>query len=154
MNKKKQDTLRVSCFFGCRIGIRTPTNRVRVCRATVTQFGIVSRTDDSISRITGIVNPFFEKNQKNLSPLQKRIFVVKFSHTNGRIGAGISLGSLSFGEDASYVFTQFCRWFSHRTGHSSAVFRGGVGPVADFLSLEVDYAAGQISRGDRCRFPK
>ena len=24
--------------FGCGIGIRTPTNRVRVCRATVTQF--------------------------------------------------------------------------------------------------------------------
>ncbi len=25
-------------FYGCGIGIRTPTNRVRVCRATVTQF--------------------------------------------------------------------------------------------------------------------
>ena len=30
--------------FGSGIGIRTPTNRVRVCRATVTQFGIALGT--------------------------------------------------------------------------------------------------------------
>ena len=35
----KKDTLQVSIFVGCRTRIRTQTNRVRVCRATFTQFG-------------------------------------------------------------------------------------------------------------------
>ena len=37
--RTKQKNHRVVVFcFGCGIGIRTPTNRVRVCRAAVTQF--------------------------------------------------------------------------------------------------------------------
>ncbi len=35
---KKQQTVKFAVHFGWGIGIRTPTNRVRVCRATVTQF--------------------------------------------------------------------------------------------------------------------
>ena len=48
-------------FFGCRIGIRTPTNRVRVCRATVTQFGNVPRTHYSIASSRTFVKIFFKK---------------------------------------------------------------------------------------------
>ena len=36
--EKTKHTKRCALFFGWGIGIRTPTNRVRVCRATVTQF--------------------------------------------------------------------------------------------------------------------
>ena len=35
---KKTDKSKLVGFFGRGIGIRTPTNRVRVCRATVTPF--------------------------------------------------------------------------------------------------------------------
>ena len=37
ITKQKNHRVVVFCF-GCGIGIRTPTNRVRVCRAAVTQF--------------------------------------------------------------------------------------------------------------------
>ena len=43
-SQKKRDTSWVLFSFGCGIGIRTPTNRVRVCRATVTQFRFAVRT--------------------------------------------------------------------------------------------------------------
>lgn len=36
--KKARSTKMLRASHGCGIGIRTPTNRVRVCRATVTQF--------------------------------------------------------------------------------------------------------------------
>ena len=51
----------IPVFFGCRIGIRTPTNRVRVCRATVTQFGNVPRTHYSIASPGAFVKIFFKK---------------------------------------------------------------------------------------------
>ena len=51
----------IPVFFGCRIGIRTPTNRVRVCRATVTQFGNVPRTHYSIASTGAFVKIFFKK---------------------------------------------------------------------------------------------
>ena len=81
-------------YFGCRIGIRTPTNRVRVCRATVTQFGNVPRTHYSIASSPAFVKIFFKKienfppdfsaRRKNPSRrLQRCINVVKYSHTNG-----------------------------------------------------------------------
>lgn len=41
-------------YYGWGIGIRTPTNRVRVCRATVTQF---PKIDNTI-----IISPFSKKS--------------------------------------------------------------------------------------------
>ena len=46
----------VSVFSG--IGIRTPTNRVRVCRATVTQYRFT--TIDIIAEVSLFVNSLFE----------------------------------------------------------------------------------------------
>ena len=40
----KTKTGKARLCFGCGIGIRTPTNRVRVCRAAVTQFRKISAT--------------------------------------------------------------------------------------------------------------
>ena len=57
ITKQKNHRVVVFCF-GCGIGIRTPTNRVRVCRAAVTQFrNILLR----ISCAKIILSPFFEK---------------------------------------------------------------------------------------------
>ena len=57
----------IPVFFGCRIGIRTPTNRVRVCRATVTQFGNVLRTDNSIALSGSFVKRILKKIENFLS---------------------------------------------------------------------------------------
>ena len=51
-------------FIGWGIGIRTPTNRVRVCRATVTLFPNVTRvwaTDIYYTQFIGKVNTFLKK---------------------------------------------------------------------------------------------
>ena len=48
-------------ILGSGIGIRTPTNRVRVCRATVTQFRFfIAHTIIPIGE--SLVNSFFQKN--------------------------------------------------------------------------------------------
>ncbi len=56
----KKTTSRNLSFFGWGIGIRTPTNRVRVCRATLTQFPNVKlrsfRTLNIIPRLFFLVN--------------------------------------------------------------------------------------------------
>ena len=59
--KTKAPPIGGAFLFGCRIGIRTPTNRVRVCRATVTQFGNVPRTHYSIASPGAFVKIFFKK---------------------------------------------------------------------------------------------
>ena len=66
--KQKQTPDGVCFYFGCRIGIRTPTNRVRVCRATVTQFGNVPRTHYSIASSPAFVKIFFKKIENFPSP--------------------------------------------------------------------------------------
>ena len=65
--KQKQTPDGVCFYFGCRIGIRTPTNRVRVCRATVTQFGNVLRTDNSIALSGSFVKRILKKIENFLS---------------------------------------------------------------------------------------
>ena len=61
IEKQKHHLSVMLFFFGCRLGIRTPTNRVRVCRATVTQFGNVPRTHYSIASTGAFVKIFFKK---------------------------------------------------------------------------------------------
>ena len=58
IHNKKTDRQKPICFYGCGIGIRTPTNRVRVCRAAVTQFRNILL---HISCAKIILSPFFEK---------------------------------------------------------------------------------------------
>ena len=58
MIKRIAASVRQQSFYGSRIGIRTPTNRVRVCRATVTQFRISFITAFIIPKTKAIVNPF------------------------------------------------------------------------------------------------
>ena len=55
---KKSDKMKLVGFFGWGIGIRTPTNRVRVCRAAVTQFPNVL---DGLyfSTVYGVCQEFF-----------------------------------------------------------------------------------------------
>ena len=57
--KEKRPPSRWSFFFGRGIGIRTPTYRVRVCCAAVTQFPCVI-TDYILAHIIWFVNSFFK----------------------------------------------------------------------------------------------
>ncbi len=64
----KKRPAEASRFIGWGIGIRTPTNRVRVCRATVTLFPNVTRiwaTDIYYTQLFEKVNTFIEKISKN-----------------------------------------------------------------------------------------
>ena len=62
-------------FFGSGIGIRTPTYRVRVCCATVTQFRYFNRAlftaVISISQSTRFVKPFLQIFEKNFTCRKK-----------------------------------------------------------------------------------
>ncbi len=63
-NKKAITADTVMTFIGWGIGIRTPTNRVRVCRATVTLFPNVTfmwATDIYYTQLKENVNTFFAK---------------------------------------------------------------------------------------------
>ena len=60
----KEKALSFDKAIGWGIGIRTPTNRVRVCRATVTLFPNVTflwATDIYYTQLYGKVNTFFGK---------------------------------------------------------------------------------------------
>ena len=63
--ERKKTTVWWSFFFGRGIGIRTPTYRVRVCCAAVTQFPCVI-TDYILAHIIWFVNSFFEICSQNL----------------------------------------------------------------------------------------
>ena len=128
--------------FGSGIGIRTPTNRVRVCRATVTQFGIAVY---SIPPVFCFVNSFFqffksfEKEnfpEKRSRSLQGRIFVVKYSYTNGVCGVSMPPKRIFLCTEGNFragIFFGFCRWVC-RGNRRIRRFLGGVfGSVVHFL---------------------
>ena len=84
-NKNPLSTENGFCI-GWGIGIRTPTNRVRVCRATVTLFPNVTRiwaTDIYYTQLNEKVNIFIDKFLKLFYNLVCRSFMLKYSVIQG-----------------------------------------------------------------------
>ena len=61
--KKTADSEESTVYRGWGIGIRTPTNRVRVCRATVTQFPNIQFAH--VHAVLSIISVFFILSSKN-----------------------------------------------------------------------------------------